>query len=42
MFPGLRLRDLQQGGDARRSDVAELRLHLPHRQPGSVAACVNN
>ena len=42
MFPRLCLGAPQQGSHARRSDVAGLRSHLPHRQPGCVAACVHN
>ena len=42
MFPRLCLGAPQRGSQARRSDVTGLRSHLPHRQPGCVAACVHN
>lgn len=42
MFPRLCLGAPQRGDHARRSDVAGLRSHLPHRQPGCLAACVHN
>lgn len=42
MFSRLRHRGLQRGGNSGGSHVAELLLHLPHRQPDSAAACANN